>query len=351
MSPEFLFRIERDPAAAAPGQVYRVSDVELASRLSFFLWSTIPDEELLDLAEHGRLKDPAVLRAPGAADARRPAVAGAGRRTSPASGSSCGTSRRVRPDSGRSFRSTKRCGSRSCTETTLFVAQHLPRGPQPARSALEPTTPSSTSAWPSTTASRASTARSSGAWPLTDVNRRGLLGQGSVLTVTSYPNRTSVVQRGKWMLENLLGTPPPPPPAERPGAEGGAERQGAVRCASRCRCTAPTRCARPATPDGPDRFRAGELRRRRAVARRGCGRADRREREAARRHRVPGPGRAEPAAADEVPGRFRAHGHREAADLCARTRRRVLRLSDDSIDRSRGGARQLSHLVAGSWRS
>ena len=63
---------------------------------------------------------------------------------------------------------------------------------------------------------------------LTDPNRRGLLGQGSILTVTSYPNRTSVVQRGKWVLENLLGTPPPPPPPNVPELEGGAARQGAV---------------------------------------------------------------------------------------------------------------------------
>src|SRR4029450_11781643 len=62
-SPEFVFRIERDPAGVAPGTPYRISDVELASRLSFFLWSSIPDEELLSLAERGRLKDPAVLDA------------------------------------------------------------------------------------------------------------------------------------------------------------------------------------------------------------------------------------------------------------------------------------------------
>ena len=97
-------------------------------------------------------------------------------------------------------------------ETELFFAQHLARGSQPARPAdgrlhVPQPAPGETLRHP-----RTSTARSSGACALTDPNRRGLLGQGSILTVTSYPNRTSVVQRGKWILENLLGTPPPPPP-------------------------------------------------------------------------------------------------------------------------------------------
>ena len=74
VSPDFLFRIERDPAGSAPGSVHRVSDFELASRLSFFLWSSIPDDELLNLAEQGKLKDPAVVAAAGEPHAGRSQV-------------------------------------------------------------------------------------------------------------------------------------------------------------------------------------------------------------------------------------------------------------------------------------
>jgi hypothetical protein len=78
VSPEFLFRAEVDPPGAAPGTVYKISDIELASRLSFFLWSSIPDDQLLAVAESGRLSDPSVLQDAGQAHARRSALAGAG---------------------------------------------------------------------------------------------------------------------------------------------------------------------------------------------------------------------------------------------------------------------------------
>ena len=107
---------------------------------------------------------------------------------------------------------------------------------------------------------------------LTDANRHGLLGQGSVLTVTSYPNRTSVVQRGKWILENLLGTPPPPPPPDVPELKAAPARQGAVDARADAGAPGQRRLRGVPRPDGPDWVRARELRRRRAVARRGCGR-------------------------------------------------------------------------------
>ena len=78
VSPDFLFRAEVDPPGAAPGTVYKISDIELASRLSFFLWSSIPDDQLLAVAESGRLSDPSVLQAPGQAHAGRSTLAGAG---------------------------------------------------------------------------------------------------------------------------------------------------------------------------------------------------------------------------------------------------------------------------------
>jgi Protein of unknown function (DUF1588)./Protein of unknown function (DUF1585). len=146
---------------------------------------------------------------------------------------------------------------------------------------------------------------------LTDENRRGLLGQGSVLTVTSYPNRTSVVQRGKWVLETLLGTPPPPPPPDVPELKAAphgkllsmreqmqAHRSNAVCAACHARMD-PIGFALE-NYDGVGRWRRQDA---------GC--ADRRDREAAGRHGVQRPGRTQPAAADEVPRRLRAHRHRK----------------------------------------
>ena len=119
---------------------------------------------------------------------------------------------------------------------------------------------------------------------LTDPNRRGLLGKGSILTVTSYPNRTSVVLRGKWILENLLGTPPPPPPPDVPELK--AKKDGKALSLreqmEQHRANADLRVLPRA--HGSDRVRARELRRRRQMAHRGCGRAHRRERQAAGRH-------------------------------------------------------------------
>ena len=90
-SPKFVFRVERDPAGVAAGSVYRLSDLELASRLSFFLWSSIPDDELLQVAAKGELKNAGGARAAGAPDAGRSEGARARRRTSPASGCTCAT--------------------------------------------------------------------------------------------------------------------------------------------------------------------------------------------------------------------------------------------------------------------
>src|SRR5262245_49851888 len=238
VSPEFLFRIEQDPirlraadsksaaatqvplragdhrgaaAGQAESKAYRISDVELASRLSFFLWSTIPDAELLDVAERGRLSDPAVLERQvrrmlddPRADALVSNFAGQWLQLR--------NVETVKPDPV-IFPFDEALRRAFLTETELFVsslvredrslldlisadytfvnqrlAEHygIPRiyGPQARRATL----PAG--------------------------HRSGLLGQGSVLTVTSYPNRTSVVQSGKWVIENLLGTPPPHPPME-----------------------------------------------------------------------------------------------------------------------------------------
>ncbi|MSO57371.1 MAG: DUF1592 domain-containing protein [Acidobacteria bacterium] len=214
VSPEFLFRVEVDPAGAAPNSVYRISDLELASRLSFFLWSSIPDDALLDLAIKGRLKDPAVLEQQVRrmlADPRSEALSAnfAGQylllRNLPA----LMPDQWAFPNFGDNLRQDFR------RETELLFDSILREN----RSVLDLLKADYTFV-------NERLARHYGIpnvygdhfrrVPVTDPNRRGLLGQGSFLTATSYADRTSVVLRGKWILQNLLGTPPPPPPANVP---------------------------------------------------------------------------------------------------------------------------------------
>jgi mono/diheme cytochrome c family protein len=210
VSPEFLMRVERDPAGTTPGTAYPVSDLELASRLSFFLWSSIPDEELLAAAERGQLRDPAVLTAQVKrmlADSRSAAFVGnfAGQWLFLRNLQATVPVQNVFPD----FDDTLRQAFRRETELFFdsvvredrsvldllraeytFLNERLARhygiphvkGSHFRRVALEPGSV-----------------------------RAGILGHGSILSVTAYPDRTSPVIRGKWILENLLGTPPPPP--------------------------------------------------------------------------------------------------------------------------------------------
>ncbi len=211
VSPEFLFRIEQDPRSTAGP--HRVTDVELASRLSFFLWSSIPDDELLDLAEHNRLSDPATLERQvrrmlddRRADALVSNFAGQWLQLRNVA--------TVKPDPVvLPFDEALR--QAFLAETTLFISSIF----REDRSLLDVLSADYTFV-NQRLAEHYGIPRVYGSQfrrvTVTDVNRRGLLGQGSVLTVTSYPNRTSVVQRGKWILETLLGTPPPPPPPDVP---------------------------------------------------------------------------------------------------------------------------------------
>jgi mono/diheme cytochrome c family protein len=213
VSPEFLFRIEKDPVGADASSVHRVSDIELASRLSFFLWSTIPDTELLDLAERGKLKDPATLERQvrrmlddPRADALVENFAGQWLQLR--------NVETVKPDPVLlPFDEALR--QAFLTETSLFVDSIF----REDRSLLDLLSADYTFV-NQRLAEHYGIPRVYGSQfrrvTLADANRRGILGQGSVLTVTSYPNRTSVVQRGKWILETLLGTPPPPPPPDVP---------------------------------------------------------------------------------------------------------------------------------------
>ena len=214
VSPEFLFRIERDPPNAQPGNAYRLSDVELASRLSFFLWSSIPDEELLGLAERGMLADPAVLEQQVArllADRRATALA----QNFAGQWLYLRNMQLVMPDPKAFPEFDDNLREAFVRETELFFLSQL-REDRSVLDLLEA----------DYTFMNERLARHYGIpgiygshfrrVQLTGNTRRGLLGHGSILTVTSYANRTSPVLRGKWLLENILGTPPPPPPPNVP---------------------------------------------------------------------------------------------------------------------------------------
>jgi len=213
-SPKFVFRLERDPANLKPGAVYKVSDFDLASRLSFFLWSSIPDEELLAEASAGRLKNPAVLERQTRrmlADPKAQALVS----NFASQWLHLRNLRNVQPhaDDFPDFDDNLRQAFRRETELLFesvmrddrsvvdllradytFVNERLARHygiPNVYGSQFRRV-------------------------PVPDEERKGLLGHGSILTLTSHATRTSPVVRGKWILENILGTPPPSPPPDVP---------------------------------------------------------------------------------------------------------------------------------------
>jgi len=213
-NPKFLFRMETDPAGAAPGSMHPVSDLELASRLSFFLWSSIPDDQLITLASQGKLKDPPILEQQVKrmlADDRSEALVKnfAGQwlllRNLP----------NVQPDPNEfpNFDDNLRQAFRR--ETEMFFGSIM----REDRNVLDLLTADYTFVnerlakhygIPGIYGSQFRRVK------VTNEERRGLLGQGSILTVTSEANRTSPVKRGKFILEAILGTPPPSPPPNVP---------------------------------------------------------------------------------------------------------------------------------------
>jgi len=215
VSPQFLFRIEREPANVSAGTAYRVSDLELASRLSFFIWSSIPDDALLDAASSGRLKDPKVLEQQVhrmLADPRSESLV----TNFAAQWLYLRDISAKLPDEilFADFDETLRSAMQR--ETELFIGSVFREN----RSVLDLLRANYTFL-------NERLARHYGVpnikgsyfrrvtFPEGSV-RGGLLGQGSVLTITSYSTRTSPVLRGKWVLENLLSAAPPPPPPNVP---------------------------------------------------------------------------------------------------------------------------------------
>jgi hypothetical protein len=219
VSPDFLFRIEADPANVAPGAVYRLSDVELASRLSFFLWSSIPDDELLDLAIRRKLRDASVLDQ----QVRRMLTDPRARTALVENFFEQWLQTRnvwlLTPDTNQHFPwFDDNLRIAFVREMELFFDAQLKED----RSIVDLLTANDTFL-------NEQLARHYGIpgiygshfrrVTLTDENRWGLLGKAAVLSVTSYTTRTSPTIRGKWLLENILAAPVPPPPANVPALE------------------------------------------------------------------------------------------------------------------------------------
>ena len=216
VSPDFLFRRERDPEGVAPGTPYTISELELASRLSFFLWSSIPDAALLDLAERGELRRPGALEAQ---VARMLADPRAGALVDNFGGQwlYLRNMALVSPDPSAFADFDANLREAMALEMELFLDSQI----REDHSVLELLTSDHTFV----------NERLAEHYDIPNIYgnhfrritlsdqldpRRGLLGKASLLTVTSYAHRTSPVVRGKWLLENVLGTPPPPPPPNVP---------------------------------------------------------------------------------------------------------------------------------------
>jgi mono/diheme cytochrome c family protein len=214
VSPNFLFRIEHDPNPTDPSAVHNISDVELASRLSYFLWSSMPDDELMGLAEAGKLRGPGVL------DAQVKRMLG-DPRSSALADNFAGQWLEIRnldvmkpdpqkfPEWGPELREGMR------TETRMFF-DYILRQNRPMTDFLDAKYTFLNERMAKYYGIEGVKGPDFRKVDLTTDQRGGILSQASVLTVSSYPTRTSVVIRGKYILQEILGTPPPPPPPDVP---------------------------------------------------------------------------------------------------------------------------------------
>lgn len=214
VSPHFLFRVERDLYPNEPGRTYRLNDLELASRLSYFLWSSMPDDELLSLAEAGRLRQPGVVDAQikrMLADAKSSAFADnfAGQWLETRNLDS------VKPDPVKFADWGPELRDAMKAETRLFF-EHMLRENRPLVEFIDANYSFVNERLAKHYGIEGVTGGDFRRVELAGGQRGGVLGQASVLTVSSYPTRTSPVIRGKYILQNILGAAPPPPPPDVP---------------------------------------------------------------------------------------------------------------------------------------
>jgi hypothetical protein len=214
VSPNFLFRIEHDEFPTDPTRVHRITDVELASRLSYFLWSSMPDDELLSLGEQDKLHEPAVLDAQVKrmlADSRSSAIADnfAGQWLE------LRNLYMVKPDPQKFPEWNPELRDAMYTETRMFF-DYILRQNRPLADFLDARYTFLNERLAKFYGISGVTGPEFRKVDLATDQRGGILAQASVLTVSSYPTRTSVVLRGKYILQNILGTPPPPPPPDVP---------------------------------------------------------------------------------------------------------------------------------------
>jgi hypothetical protein len=236
VSPEFLFRLERMPEGTLAGQVYRVSDIDLATRLSFFLWDAAPDEDLLEAAASGRLSDPSVLEQQVERMLKDPRSEALATRFAhlwlrlqdvP----------RVRPEAYFFPDFSAQVADAMVRETELLV-QYLV---QEDRSLLELFNADYTFLNERLAQHYGIEGVSGDGFRRVQYpndQRKGILGHGSVLKLTSMADRTSPVLRGKWVMEVLMGTPPPPPPPNVPAFEASPDASGGRRLTTRERMEA-----------------------------------------------------------------------------------------------------------------
>jgi hypothetical protein len=216
--PKFLYRVEPVPASIPPGVSYELTSLELASRLSFFLWSSVPDETLLEIAVDDGLKDPAVLEAQVLRMLRDPRAANLANNFG-FQWLGLAELDNINPD-GQIFRDVDRNIRADLTEEALRFVQSIF---EEDRSVIDLLTADHTYLNESLALHYGINDVRGGEFrrvQLNDERRFGLLGKGAVLMVSSYPNRTSPVLRGKWLMEKIIGTPPTPPP---PNVEGFVE--------------------------------------------------------------------------------------------------------------------------------
>ena len=225
-SPKFVFHAEGEPANAGPGTTYRITDLELASRLSFFLWSSIPDDELLGLGAKGMLRTSAVLEQQVRRMLKDPRAAALTTNFA-AQWLYLRNLNNMQPNSEEFPDFDDDLRQAFDREASLFFQSIL----EEDRNVLDLLTADYTFlnerlakhyGVPNIYGSRFRRVT------LAEDARRGLLGKGAVLMVTSHVDRTSPVVRGKWILDNLLGAPPPAPPANVPPLNENPQRQGKV---------------------------------------------------------------------------------------------------------------------------